>query len=217
MDITALLNPGSAAIVLGGTLIATVLRAGTADLKATGRLIVKLFIAPFEYNTARAQIAAQVEDIRHHGVLRAQPGRSTDNEISEATDALIRHRSIRAAMEEHDRYKRKRIARLDRALDTLYCAADLAPIFGLAGTLLALAQLPAGGLAQADLMGAIGMAVVSTLYGLLTAHLVLMPLASLIARHANAEETERQRLFDWLETQLADACPDRAPSMDRAA
>ncbi len=58
----------------------------------------------------------------------------------------------------------------DRAVRTLAQAAELAPVFGLAGTLISLSQLPAEGLARGALGGAISMAVLTTLYGLLLAN-----------------------------------------------
>lgn len=208
MDISALWDPASAAIVIGGTLLATALRAGFADLKATLLVLGGLARRRFDYPAARAEIAEQVENMRHDGVLRAEPSKSSDSEIADATGALIRHRSIQAAMAEHGRYQSKRLAKRERALRTIYAAAELTPIFGLAGTLLALSQLPVGGANNSDLMGAVGMAVVSTLYGLLVAHLLLMPLARWIERAGEREEADRNHLFDWLAQQLASACPE---------
>lgn len=208
MDFSALWDPASAAIVIGGTLLATALRAGFADLTATLLVLGGLIRSRFDYPAARAEIAAQVEDMRHDGVLRAEPSKSSDSEIADATGALIRHRSIQAAMAEHARYQRKRLAKRERALRTIYAAAELTPIFGLAGTLLALSQLPEGSASNQDLMGAVGMAVISTLYGLLAAHLLLMPLARWIERAGEREEVDRNLLFDWLAQQLARACSD---------
>ncbi len=207
MELNALWDPASAAIVLGGTLVATILRAGMGDLGTTAAMLANLTGKPFDYGAARAEIAADIEDIRHHGVLRAPPSHSSDPEIADAADALVRHRSLKAAMDEHERYKRLRTTRQQKALRTIHAAADLAPIFGLAGTLLALTQLRASGLDAGDLASAVGMAVLSTLYGLLAAHLVLMPLARWIERRGEREEADRQLVFDWLSKQLSDTCP----------
>ena len=62
------------------------------------------------------------------------------------------------------------------------------------------------------------MAVLTTLYGLLLANLVLAPLARVIERAAAAEERERQSIVDWLAAQVAPAIPrSRAPALDHAA
>lgn len=208
MDILSLWDPASASIVVGGTLFATGLRAGLGQLGATMAALSRLGRSGFDYGAARAEIAAEVESIRQDGILRAEPSISSHQEIVDATGALVQHRSLEAAMAEHERYKKQRHERLHSALLTIHDAAELAPIFGLAGTLFALSQLPVEGLDPASLSGAVGMAVLSTLYGLLFAHLVLLPVARWLERTGAKEEADRQHLFDWFGRQLASACPE---------
>ena len=114
--------------------------------------------------------------------------------------------------------KARRIAASERAASTLAQASELAPVFGLAGTLISLSQLPADGIARGAYAGAIGMAVLTTLYGLLLANLLLAPLARVIERAAAREEAERQSIVDWLAGQIAPAIPRRKlPRLDEAA
>ena len=53
--------------------------------------------------------------------------------------------------------------------------------------------------------------VITTLYGLLAAHLLFHPLASLVERRASREEADRQLLIDWMARQLAGSLPSAAP------
>ena len=76
-------------------------------------------------------------------------------------------------------------------------------MFGLAGTLVSLSQLPAEGMADGSFTGAISMAVVTTLYGLLSANLLFAPLARIVERAAEAEEAGRQQIIDWLASQVS--------------
>ncbi|MGB3379606.1 MotA/TolQ/ExbB proton channel family protein [Allopontixanthobacter sediminis] len=207
MDLTVLWNAEGAAVVFGGTALATMLRSGGGELRAALVSIATLGRSPFDYSAARAQIAGQVEEIRHDGILCAGPNSSSDEEIADATAALIRHRSIGAALATHEDYKSARMDQRIKALRVLEQASELAPIAGLAGTLLALAQLPADGLARSGMMGVVAMAVVSTFYGLLLAHLMIQPLARWVERRADAEEAERQHLIDWLAAQVGPYCP----------
>lgn len=207
MDFAALWNWQSAWVVVGGTMLATLLRSGRSELGAALGEISALMRPCFDYAAARAQIAGQVEEIRHDGILRAGATGSTDDEIADATDALIRHRSIAAALEMHEKYKTARTDRRDKALRVFEQAGELAPVSGLAGTLLALSQLPAGGLERGSMMGAVAMAVVSTMYGLSLAHIVILPLARWVERHNDAEESERQHLIVWLAAQVGPHCP----------
>jgi chemotaxis protein MotA len=152
----------------------------------------------------------QVQEIRQDGLLRAQPHHFADSEFDEATGALIGRRSVGALLAAHEAHKRRRLDASNRAVRTLAQAAELAPVFGLAGTLVSLSQLPADGLARGEFAGAIGMAVTTTLYGLLLANLMLAPLARIVERAAQAEERARQDIVDWLAGQVASAMPRKA-------
>ena len=216
--LASLFEPVSLAVVLGGTLIATFLRCGRSGVQASLRAVSRLARPRFTYDRARAKVAAQVEEIRHDGILRAHPLVSQDDEIDEATSAMIRHRSITALQQTHQRHAEARRLQRRKAEETLAEAGDLAPVFGLAGTLLALSQLPAEGLASTDMAATVATAVLTTLYGLLFAHLLFYPLARLIERRGDEEEEERQHLFDWLSDQVSDALPDEhATHSDMAA
>lgn len=207
MNLMNLVDGPSAAIVLGGTLLATVLRAGVGDCRHTIARLGQLTSPGFDATAARAELAQQIQEIRRDGLLRAVPHHYNDEEFDEATGALIDNRSLKALLVTHEKHQRRRLGQSTRAVRTLAQGAELAPVFGLAGTLVSLSQLPAEGVAHGAYTGAISMAVVTTLYGLLLANLVLSPLSRVIERRAMAEERERQALIDWLTEQLAEACP----------
>ena len=218
MNLMNLVDGPSAAIVLGGTLLATVLRAGFGDCRMTLVKLAQLGGRRFDASAARSELALQIQEIRKDGLLRAVPHHYGDSEFDEATDALIGGRSVTALLAAHEKHKARRLGESTRAVRTLAQAAELAPVFGLAGTLVSLSQLPADGIAQGAITGAISMAVITTLYGLLSANLVLAPLARMIERTAMAEERARQELVDWLAAQVTDACSPRAvPARPAAA
>ncbi len=201
----SLINGPAAAIVLGGTLGATLLRCGWRECATTAAEIAQLWGKPFNADTARADLAVQVQEIRRDGVLRAQPHVTGDAEFDEATDAMIRQRSISALLLAHERHKARRQEMSDIAVRLFAQAAEFAPVFGMVGTLISLSRLPSGIAGGGDFAGAIAMAVQTTLYGLLAANLLFAPIARLIERRASAEELQRQRLVDWLAAQLSGA------------
>jgi chemotaxis protein MotA len=204
-----LVDGPSAAIVLGGTLVATVLRSGLSDCALALAKLGQLGRSHFDPAKIRAELAVQIQEIRKDGILRAHPHHMGDAEFDEASDTLIGSRSVAALVERHEAHRSRRLEESGRAAHTLAQAAELAPVFGLAGTLVSLSQLPVESLARGAFTGAIAMAVITTLYGLLAANLVLAPLARAIERAAQAEEAERQHVIDWLAAQVADACPPR--------
>lgn len=220
MDLTTLIDGPSALIVGGGTLLATVLRSGFGDCRITLVKLAGLGRRGFDLDRTRAELGLQIQEIRQDGLLRAVPHHSGDAEFDEATDALIGRRSVSALLEAHEAHRSRRLAESERAVRTLAQAAELAPVFGLAGTLISLSQLPIGGLVHGAVAGSIAMAVTTTLYGLLAANLLLAPLARMVERKAMAEEAERQQVTDWLAAQVKAAVasrPGHVPGREAAA
>ncbi|GGB93567.1 flagellar motor protein PomA [Novosphingobium endophyticum] len=216
MQIDNLFDPTSGLIVLGGTALATLMRCGFADTGAGLAALFGLLGKRFDAALARAELAVHVREMQTDGVIRTRPHHFGDAEFDEATDALIGSRSIGALQLAHASHKRRRAARNRRAVRTFNQAADLSPVFGLAGTLVSLSQLSG---ASGDFAGAISMAVLTTLYGLLLGNIVFAPLARVVARAAAHEEKERQKVLDWLEEQVVVALPvhHRAASHARPA
>lgn len=205
MPLTLIDGP-SALVVFGGTLLATVLRSGWHESALALRQTVAAFRPGFSADAARAELVGQVRAIREDGVLRARPEHTGDREFDEATDALIQHRSVDALLAAHEKHKARRLAQAAVAVRVLAQAAELAPVFGMAGTLIALNRMPAVGGGEA-ITAAVGMAVVTTLYGILAANFVLAPLARKVERAARAEEAARQEVAEWLAGQVAQGLP----------
>ena len=218
MNPAALFDPVAAAIVVGGTALATYLRCGTTSCRCAAAALGQLWGKRFDAAGTKADLAVQVRAIHQDGLLRAKPHHFADREFDEATEALIGRRSVSALLAAHEAHKARRVEASNRASATLAQASELAPVFGLAGTLVSLSQLPIDGLARGAYAGAIGMAVLTTLYGLLLANLVLAPLARVVERAAAAEERARQMIVDWLASQVASEIPQRrAPAYEAAA
>jgi chemotaxis protein MotA len=212
-----ILDPLSIGFVLGGTLAAALLRCGWRDCIAAARAVGQLFARPFDSLRVRADLAVQIREIGELGLIGAEPQKIGDGEFDELSDTLVRHRSIRALYDEHERHRIRRAAQAATARSVLTEAAELAPVLGLAGTLLSL-----GGLSTLAVDGeygrAIGMAVTTTFYGLISANFLFAPLAGAIARRARAEEQARQDLLAWLTEAVERAAPSpRRPSQRKAA
>lgn len=186
MGLASYFDALSLAIVVGGTSLATFLRCGVADCRRALAAIGQLGRNRFDADAARAELAVQVREIHEDGLLRANPHHFGDRELDDATDALLGSRSVEALLAAHEAHKARRMEAANRAVRTLAQAAELAPVFGLAGTLISLARLPAAGLGKGAYMGSISMAVLTTLYGLLLANLLLAPLARMIEQIGRA-------------------------------
>lgn len=208
MQLQNLFDATSALIVVGGTCLATVLRCGLGETRAALGALAGLCRKSFDPAQARAELAAHVREMQRGGVIRAEPIHLGDAELDDVTDALIGSRSITGLHAAHLAHKRRRTRHSIRAVRTLDQAAELAPVFGLAGTLVSLSQLPSlHGDGGGDFTAAISMAVLTTLYGLLLCNLVFAPLGRIVARRAAEEERDRQRVLEWLEKQVVEALP----------
>jgi chemotaxis protein MotA len=207
MDTAHLLNPAAAGIVIGGTLLATALRSGPGDCRAALAALAALMRPKFRADAVRGALAPSVTQARKDGLLRARVRPSGDHAIDAAITAMVQARAIAALQERDEADRAVRVGAAVRAVRTLALGAELAPVFGLAGTLVSLSQLPAEGLARGLFMAAISMAVLTTLYGLLLANLVCAPLARAVERRAEAEEAARREIIAWLTMQLGPACP----------
>ena len=210
MDFSQLVDPLSAALVLGGTATATLLRCGWRDTREALRAIAQLAAKPFAAAQVRAELGSQIQEIGEDGLVRAHAHRFGDGEFDDVADALIRRRSLDALHEEHDKHRAIRLDRAHTAMAVLGHAADLAPVLGLAGTLLSLGSLSAMS-AGGDTAQAIGIAVTTTLYGLIVANFIFAPLAAAIGRRSRAEEAARQELLDWLAQAVRKACHEPIP------
>jgi chemotaxis protein MotA len=207
MQLAHFFDPAAAAIVLGGTVLATALRSGAEDCGAACAAVAALPRPRFRAAAVRAALAPQVAQARKDGLLRVRIRPCGDASIDAAVAALVATRALAALEERVEADRAVRVMAAVRAVRTLAAGAELAPVFGLAGTLISLSQLPAEGLARGLFMAAISMAVLTTLYGLLLANLVFAPLARAVERRAEAEDAARRDIAEWLVTQLGPACP----------
>lgn len=213
MDIAVLADGPSAAIVIGGTALATLLRSGLDETRSAIRHCARLARRGFDAGRIKAELARQLRDIASDGLLRADAHNFDDREFDDATRAMLEARSVEALVARHEHHSARRVAAGHAASATFAQAAELAPVFGLAGTLVSLSRLPEAGLAAGQFAGAISMAVLTTLYGLLLANLLLAPLARMIERRLAREEAERQELVDWMVSQVSAQVPRHPPEV----
>lgn len=206
MEASPLLDPVSAALVVAGTLLAALMRCGWADTRTALATLVQLVTPRFDPVHARAELAVQVQEIAEDGLVRAEPHHFGDGEFDEMTDELIRTRSIEALHARHVEHRVRRIEAARSATAFFSGAAELAPVLGLAGTLVSLGSLSTAVAGDGDYARAIGLAVATTLHGLVAANFVFAPLAAIVARRAEVEDRAREELLDWLLDGIEASC-----------
>lgn len=202
MNYLNLLDGTSAAIVLGGTVVATLLRCGWRNSLTALQGVFLTMRPAFDADRAKSELAMQLQDIHRDGLLRAEARHFGDSEFDDVTDTLMERRSLGPILKRHRAHQDKRMKQQRIVIATLNQAVEMAPVMGLAGTLIALSQLPVTGQAGAMMSTSIPAAIITTFYGLVAAHMLFAPLARFIARRADVEESERDRLIEWLTGEL---------------
>jgi chemotaxis protein MotA len=211
-SVSALIDPGSFMIVLAGTVLACAARCGWHDFGAALREAGGLARRGFDEEANRKALARAVTAIQRDGSHRANPVLPPDRALGLMLETFLRHGSIEAMHRARRAERAIDEARRITAAQVFGWAGELAPVFGLIGTLYGLTRLaPADGtLASAAIMAAVSTAVLTSLYGALLAHLLCYPLASAIERRGHAREVQREALAEWFADQItALATPPR--------
>lgn len=207
--VAALIDPLAGAIVVGGSVLATVMKCGPHASRTTLAEILRLARPGFRLAHIRKALTPMIKDVERNGLIRAHMAETGDAALDEGQRAMMRQRSFSAFLEQQHLHREYRVNTRFRAVDTLDSAVELAPVLGLAGTLLALSRLNAATLTSPpEMLAAISVAILSTLYGLIAAHFVFSPLARAIERRGKQEEDARSALNEW----LADHIPRNAPA-----
>ena len=91
-------DPAAIAIVLVGTLIATLLRCGVADSRIALGALRGLFERAFDVARAKSELALQIREIADDGFIRAEPHHFGDSEFDSLSDLIISQRSIQSLL-----------------------------------------------------------------------------------------------------------------------
>lgn len=191
---TQFLDPVALAIVVGGTLLATLLRAPLGDGGRAIAALATLGRRRFDAAPLLGQIAALGRIARRHGVVALDRSVITDPDLAAAVAAIVDGAApddVAALIREA---RRVRIERHVAAADLWVAAAEAAPAMGMVGTLVGLARMFASMSDPAAIGSAMAVALLATLYGAVLANLVLAPIAARLRAAARIEAAERARL-----------------------
>jgi chemotaxis protein MotA len=202
-------DPTALAIVGGGTMLVTVLRASTGDLARALAALKTLARPRLDGDALLAQIATLSRTAQRQGVVALDRAIITDADVRAAVEYIIdgKDGGTVAAMLDHRR--RARVERHLAAAEVWAGAAEAAPAMGMVGTLIGLAAMFARMTDPAAIGGAMAVALLATLYGALIANLIAMPVAVRLRAAARCEAFERARLVAPLAALAAREVPRR--------
>ena len=187
-------DPIALAIVGGGTLLATVVRAPLRDLIRAGAALRTLGRPRFDAEPLLAQIASLGRIAHRHGVVALDRTVIADPDIAATITAIVDGGAAPDVAELVRERRRARIERHCAAIDVWSGAAEAAPAMGMIGTLIGLVAMFTQMTDPNAIGQAMAVALLATLYGALLANLVLQPIATRLRRAAREEAGERTRL-----------------------
>ncbi|MBR0553118.1 motility protein A [Stakelama marina] len=187
-------DPVALAIVVGGTLLALVIRTPRADLARAFAALAVLARRPWKADTTLDQIAALDRIARKHGIVALNRSVIRDGDVAEAVTDIVDGagpETVRRLIGE------RALARSERhlaAVEVWSGIAEIAPAMGMVGTLIGLVRMFMVMTDPTRIGGAMAVALLTTLYGAVIASLIASPIAARLRRLARIEAFERSRL-----------------------
>ncbi|TPG20563.1 biopolymer transporter ExbB [Sphingomonas koreensis] len=188
------LDPAAIGIVVGGTILAVILRTPLRDVGRALSALRTLGRKRFDAEPMLEQIAALGRIARRHGTLALDRSVITDPDLAAAIADIVDVKSpAEVATAIADR-RRARIERHAAAADMWAGAAEVAPAMGMIGTLIGLVRMFTAMNDPQAIGGAMAIALLATLYGAALANLVAMPIAARLRRRGREEAVGRARI-----------------------
>ncbi|TGX53224.1 biopolymer transporter ExbB [Sphingomonas gei] len=194
MNFAPFLDPVALAIVLGGTVVAVLLRTPLGDLGRGLAALRTLGRRRFHVEPLLAQVAAFGRIAQRHGVIALDRSVIADPDLAAAVAAIVDGASPEHVAALLDQCRVARFERHRAAAEMWSGMADIAPAMGMIGTLIGLVQMFTAMRDPKAIGAAMAVALLTTLYGAVIACLIATPVASRLKRYARHEAQERARL-----------------------
>lgn len=194
-----LVDISAISIVIAGTWAAAAARSGRSGMASGVLALLRLGHRGFDEGANRSALARCAVSISKRGALCSETDLPPDPDLAGSVERYLSTGSLDKLHEAASEARKARLAERARGARLFETAGELAPVFGLVGTLFAITQLmPGPGFETSQtIMASLASAVLSTLYGVLTAHLIYFPIARAIERQSDAEEHARSAMLDW--------------------
>ncbi len=182
-------NVNALMIVLGGTLAATLIAYPWKRLAWTAHLLKKVFLAGNDLDWTKKTIVLLARTYRKGGIRELeQAGESLPEGHLKTAVGLITYNYGREEIENIIQKEANIIYSQYAASDKIICSmARLAPALGLTGTIISLIRTFGHVTDTSSLVGYMGVALLSTFYGVVFANLCFMPLSNKLREFMDQE------------------------------
>lgn len=205
------LDPAALSIVIGGTILAILLRFPLADVGRSIAALGQLRHRRWSAEATLTQIEALSRIARRHGIMTLDRSVIDDPDVAAAIAAIIDRAAPDTVQQLLDERRGMRDERHLRAINIWAAMAETAPAMGMIGTLIGLVKMFATMSDPKSIGAAMAIALLTTLYGAVVATMVALPVAGRLRALARAESIERARLVQPLRALAEREAPRSRP------
>lgn len=198
-SLRTLLQPTAALVVFGGTLAALLVSYRADVVWGTGRAVMDVFDAPADPDDQLVKrLSGYAARARRHGIgsLESEIDSTGDPFLTLAVELAtdgFRVQEVRRLLETENH---TRLLRDEEPADVLESAAGYAPTLGILGAVLGLIHVMENLAAPGKLGAGIAVAFVATVYGVGSANLLFLPLATKVRARAQASALAREVIIE---------------------
>ena len=187
-----LMNLKSALLVLAGTLLSAFIAYPIKTFKDLRKSIVAIYN---QDETDSEPLVKQLEELaliwRRYGIYELE-------NASHAVENVFLRKGIELVVDGYSRFDIRNamekdyelyFSRKDSQVNILKTLAKLAPVFGFVGTIIGLINVLSNMQDPAQIGGGMALALLTTLYGILLANFIFLPLSKKLSEHIKAEAT----------------------------
>jgi chemotaxis protein MotA len=191
------LNTPSLMIVVGGTASVVTMKFPFGEIINIIRVIKKAFLTKV---TAPAKVVEELVEMatlaRREGVLALESVEPDDEFFRRSVGQVVDGLEISVIKRGMEQEIDKMVARHDIGISIFKMAGDVAPAFGMIGTLIGLVQMLSNMEDPAAIGPAMAVALLTTLYGALLANVVFLPIADKLHYRSDEEVFVKRLIVD---------------------
>ncbi|HAT50887.1 MAG: MotA/TolQ/ExbB proton channel family protein [Nitrospirae bacterium] len=186
-------------IVVGGTIGSMLIRHKMRDVAGSVNVLMRaVLVKPQDPQEVISQLVEMANIARKDGILALEKFKATEPFLQGAINHCVDGADseyLESVLSKELNYLAERHA---RGIGIWQGVAEMAPAFGLIGTLIGFVQMLANVADPSAIGPAMAIAVLATLYGTLIAHVVAVPICTKLATYSQDEQMIRQIIIDGM-------------------
>ena len=190
------LQASGLAVVLGGTLGATLLKSSTSDFKAGMSLLPRIFMNPMPPVKIIDQLVDLADVARKDGLIALESQEVKHSYLAKGIQLLVDGQKPEIVAKTLDAESDAQAKREKHGVSVWSYMGEVAPAMGMVGTLVGLVALLKNMDSQEALTSGMALALLTTLYGAVLANALALPIANKMRVQSEVEQLNRDIIQD---------------------